>query len=335
MKLFFAVASLVAASTDIEQSSLLQSNVKKDKDRVDIASLLERGSVELSKLDASESDQHVSQTMSQLFQKIQQTSVSVLQLPQTEQAALLQRAHQGQEMRTFLDSFVDLPEKVKSKVIKAVLSSEEMQDTYKALPEEDQRAVLLELGQNPFDGTTQKKSGPTTRRYTTIEDGVKTKVTETTNPNGHYHRTAHNKYGTDTTTRGKDGYSHQHSYSHNGNGGQARTRTQSKKGSWNHEHEHDHTYDPNTGTTVTRTKTVSEGDGILDLTHEHDHQHRNVAGVGTTSYTGTKTDSAVGTHTHSHDHYHNDVTGDFDSEANSKSDGPKWDKIFNGDEDNR
>lgn len=331
MKLLFAVASVVTASVDLEQSSLLQSNVKKDsKDRVDILPVLERAAAELSTFDADVSDEEVGEKMTQLFQKVQQTSVSVLQLPETEQIALFRRASQGQELKTFSDSFANLSPDVKRKVIKAVLSSEEMIDTYEALPEQDQHAVLMQLGQNPFDETTQPKVRPQTRRFNTVEDGVKTKVTET--KNGDYlHRTSHNKFGTDTTTEGKNGYKHSHSYKHNGYGGNAKTNTASSKGSWVHEHGHSHSFDKNTGTTRTSTKTVSKGKGILDLTHEHDHMHRNVAGQGTQSSTRTKTDSSAGTHTHGHDHWHNDQTGEFDSNANSGTAGPKWGEIFGGD----
>jgi len=332
MKLLFAVASVVTASVDLEQSSLLQSNVKKDsKDRVDILPVLERAAVELSTFDADVSEEEVGMKMTQLFQKVQQTSVSVLQLPETEQIALFRRASQGQELKTFSDSFANLSPDVKRKVIKAVLSSEEMIDTYDALPEQDQQAVLMQLGQNPFDSTTQPKDRPKTRSFKTMEDGVSTKVTET--KNGDYlHRTSHNKFGTDSTTEGKNGYKHSHSYKHNGYGGDAKTQTASSKGSWVHEHGHSHEFDAATGTTKTSTKTVSKGKGILDLTHEHDHMHQNIAGKGTQSSTRTRTASSAGVHTHGHDHYHNDQTGRFDSDANSGTEGPKWGEIFGGDD---
>lgn len=273
-----------------------------------------KGDVELESAEGSEVDGLVDKT-AMLLRAAQPMSVQFEKLPDSAKTKLMKAS---ESMQSFLET--------------ASLLQEEMIDAYQSLPEEDQQIVLTQLGQNPFDGTTQPKEGPKTRRYTTTEDGVRTKVTETRN-GAYFHQTKHNKFGTETTTQGKGGYEHSHKYKHNGYGGQAKTETSSTKGSWEHGHSHEHNYNQATGQTRTSTRTVSKGKGILDLTHEHDHTHRNVAGVGTQSYTRTRTDSDIGTHTHEHEHYHNDQTGDYDSEARSKSNGPKWGEIFSSDED--
>jgi len=332
MKLLFFAASIASASLDLEQSSLLQSNLKKDtKDQIDIVPMVNMASKELSRLKSDATEEDVSEAMSGIIHKIKHASTSVLQLPQNEQAALMQRASQGSELNNLVGIFADLPKDLREKVAKAVVTSEELANTFEALPEDDQQAVLMQLGQNPFDGTTQSKNRPKTRTYKTVEDGVSTKVTETVNGD-YFQQTKTNKYGTETTHRGKRGHTHSHKYKHNGYGGNAKTESASSKGSWLHSHSHEHNYDKETGRTRTKTETVSKGDGILDLTHSHEHIHRHVPGVGTTSYTGTETDSAIGNHKHQHEHYHNEITGDYDSDTNSKSTGPKWGEIF-GNED--
>jgi len=211
------------------------------------------------------------------------------------------------------------------------------QDSSTAAQEQSVQASALQerategKKQDPFDGTTQKKSRPVTETYYEMDGGLETKVTKTVN--GQYsHEFRRNEKGVETTTRNKRGYEHKHKHSHNGDGGNSRTETSSKRGSWEHKHTHDHKYNPNTGETETNTETVSKGDGIVDLTHTHNHEHRHVPGVGTRSHTDSMTDTNAGTHTHSHDHYYNEVTGDQDSESNSNAAGPKWDNIFSGDD---
>ena len=350
MKLLLASVLGLAAATECtvepEQSSLLQSNVKKDqsKDRGShIIPIIERAASDLSLLAMDASDTQVEEVVAAFSQQLKRKVKSVSELPGSGQDALLRRASQGsqgKELSKLVTNFVKLPEATKNKVVNAVFASSDIVDAYDSLPEAEKQVLLLQLDDtlsapgscldNPEQATCRKKHPKTTTEHTS--EG---KITKTVNGNGHeVHRIQSSRSGVETTSRDKQGHlTHSHKHQHNGYGGNSKTETRSNRGSWTHGHKHSHSYNRETGTTHTATESDTAGHGVLDWKQSHSHTHRNVEGVGTQTRTESSTASSLGTHEHKHEHYHNDQSGDFDSTTNSKSRGPQWSEMFSDDDD--
>lgn len=303
------LALVVVTSAELEQSSLLQSNVKKDnKNRVDILPALAHATQELRQLREDTSDEQIAASLNRLFEKAKQTSTSVLQLPDSEQSALLRRASQGNHVQQLSESFGQLPDKVQSKVIKALASSEDMLDTFDSLPQSEQRGVLLEL-----DKST---TGKTCRRCTRGgRNDARCCTTFSRNGRGgteHTHWTSDFGSGTETSTRNKDGelvHTHSHSHTHNGRGGNARTETTTTgKDNYRHDHSTSHNYNNGRTTSETNSGTTFHGG---ENTHSHSHSHSHKPGENTQTNTGTtSTDSGGRFHGHGHFHNHNEETGE-------------------------
>lgn len=277
----------MCASTDEDGSSLLQSNIAAKK--------------------ASDAEDENGKVLIDLLEKT---------------ALLIRSGH------SIDDQLAALPDEAKEQLMDAARAlTDSVSDTSDNSQFFARQLAMLQEGQNPFDGTNQKKTHPKTRTFhETLDDGTRQKVTETRNGDHYLHRITNSKFGTETTTRDKFGRKHNHKYSHNGRGGNAKTDTSSSKGNWLHGHKHSHDHDVRTGKTHTRTETVSKGDGILDLTHTHDHTHRHQTGVGTLTKTRTITDSRLGRHDVTHKHSYNEQNGESDSDTSHNNKAPWQDK---------
>lgn len=339
MKLFLTtlVALVVAEGpVDLDTSSLLQTK-KSHKDSGEIGSLLQSAASDLSSLSPDGvAAEEVDDMVTMFSQKMKNTAIAMKHMPQTQQEALFRRASQGSELKKAVRTFFAMPTDTRAKVVKAVLASADVTSAFEALPEPEQQALFMQLSQPNFDGTP--KEGP----KTTIEHTADGKVVTTTN--GDYkHQIVHSRFGVETTTELKTGYTHHHKYEHNGRGGNAKTLSESSQGDWSHSHSHSHTFDPNTrrtesesetvskngnwdyshvhqhshehdvanGKTITETSSETVADGIIDHMHGHSHSHQHQAGIGTRTETESVTDTSLGKSTHSHTHWHDEKTGQF------------------------
>jgi hypothetical protein len=265
MKVLLASVLVVLAHAEEqceqEQSSMLQSKKDHFKAGSDlIGTLLERGAHDLSTIDSDADVTEVEQLVASFSQKLKNAATSLLQMPNTEQTALLRRASQGTEVAKFITKYVSLPVDTKEQLIKAVVASEEMASVYESLPAADRRVLLMQLGSKDVE---QVISGKTTH-YRDSNGNLVTR-TETKNGRGgtvHTHtQSAAGGTSTETATKDKNGnLVHRHVHKYNPNTGKTETSTQSKN------HGHTHTHQQKNGATSTGTVTVSNGQ-----THGHTH----------------------------------------------------------------
>lgn len=300
MKVLSSLLWVTAAVSDSDSHALLQS--KKDHQSRDIVPLLDRATSELLRL----SGPTVSDTMDQFSKQLKKTSTSLLQMPQTEQDALLQRASQGKEFGSFVQAYKALPMDVQKLVNDAALHSPAMNNVYDSLQPADKNALLQKLDQS----ATGKRCETVTRNG----ERVRQCTTFTRNGEGghtHVHWHGDKGSGTETTTRNKNGelvHRHTHSHTHNGQGGNARTETTTQgKNDYAHGHSTSHTLRDGRTSTGTATNSVTHGGGN---SHSHTHGHTHKTGENTVTNTATvsRQDGEV-IHSHEHGHRHSERTG--------------------------
>jgi len=305
-----AVASvlvLVAASDsaiDVESNSLLQSK-KEQKDRSDLViPLLDHATKELARVRDNMSDEEMQHAVDKFSSKLRATATSVLQMPQTEQAALLRRASQGKELRGFADTYASLPDDVKMKVRDIALLSPEVNHAYDVLPKHEQEALLVQLEKSTSGKRCETKSQ--LGQPAGLGNDIRVCQTKTRNGRGghtHTHWSSDKGSATETVTQNKDGdlvHRHFTKHTHNGRGGDASTETVTQgKNSYQHSHGTSHRIVD--GRTVTSTATGSTAHGGKNShSHVHVHSHRPGDGTSTATASGSNNNGKI----HSHDHFH-------------------------------
>jgi hypothetical protein len=314
--LLISLFALGKATVDIESSSLLQSKMHKDRSD-QVGPLFEHAAAELASLGIDASDAQVTVAVADFSQKLKSTAISILQMPQTEQEALLRRASQGTELSDFVKGFVSLPADVRKKVTSKALGSPEINEAYDSLPESDQQALLMQLETDLDKATTGKSCHKVWKTNDRVKGGgewVRECTTTSRSGNG---GTTYRKWsgegqsGTETTTTNKDGdlvHRHQHVHRHNGQGGNAKTDTTTQgKNGYLHQHGTAHHYNKDTGRTDTSTNTHTRSDFNG---HEHSHGHSHSGGMDGKTHSGTSTHTKSDGHEHSHGHSHDHRSGE-------------------------
>lgn len=285
-------ASLVAAG-DGDSHCLLQG--KKDHQNREIGPLIDRAASDLLSLSGTT----VSDAMDDFSKQLKATAMSMLQMPQSEQDALLQRASQGKEFDSFIQAYKALPADLQNSVNDAALLSPAMNHVYDSLQPARQQALLQQLDKS----TTGK------RCYTATRNGNRVRECTTSTRNGrgghtHTHWNGDRGSGTETTTLDKNGdlvHQHTHSHTHNGQGGNARTETTTRgKDQYAHAHSTAHALAGGRTVTASATGSVTHGGGN---SHTHTHSHSHKSGENTVTNTGTVS-TQDGDVIHSHGHTH-------------------------------
>jgi len=322
-----AVASilvLVVASDsafDGESNSLLQ-NKKEQKERSDLVTpLLNHATKELARVGDQMSDTEMQHVVDKFSSKLSAIATSVLQMPQTEQAALLRRASQGKELRGFAESYVSLPDDVKMKVRDIALLSPAVNDAYDVLPKHEQETLLVQLDKSTSAKRCERKRASLTGRSSGLGDNIRVCETFTRNGRGghrHTHWSSSKGSATETVTENKKGdlvHRHFTKHTHNGQGGDASTETATQgKNGYGHAHSTAHRVIDGRTITATATSSSSHGGGHQH-THGHVHSHKIFGTTSTNTGTQTVSDGeVVHSHDHSHD-FHGPLSHTFDEET--------------------
>jgi len=279
MKFFSTTVAMVLASGDDEVASLLQANTWTQHD-MDAA--ISRATLELPKA-VKATDAEVDDMVKVLSQDLMQTSTALMQRSVSQQEALLRRASQSVEVSSFIQGYINLPEETKHKVEQSALGSEDLIQMFHTMPEQDRRALLMQLGSTPVDDAVSSKTKTETHRTVDGATGDKKTHTQTVRDGKvvHSHTHVYNRRTgqTETATKSKN---HEHAHSHNSKTGKTHTDTLGPNG-YQHAHNHQHTYDGD-GWTVTHSDSLSKASDKSEArTHSHDHQYHRGFGTDTSS----------------------------------------------------
>jgi len=277
-------------------------------------------------------DAEVDEMVRAFSQDLTKTSTALMQASLSQKDALLRRASQSDEVSSFFEGYANLPQETKYKVVHSALGSEDLINVFQTMPEQDRRALLVQLDGNHMDQTVGAKTKTQTRK---VEDAAGNKGTETvTTRDGklvHRHRHVHNaRTGqTETVTQSKR---HRHRHAHNAKTGGTETETASAGHSHRHSHKggrsntvstgangyrhsHSHAHQHNNGVTITATSSETTAhSGAKRVGHAHSHRHR--------PGQGTKTDTVSsdgGKVVHSHSHMHDEQIGRTNTKTNGVS----------------
>jgi len=254
-------------------------------------------------------DAEVDEMVQAFSQDLTKTSTALMQASLSQKDALLRRASQSAEVSSFFEGYANLPQETKYKVANSALGSEDLINVFETMPEQDRRALLVQLDGNHMDQTLGAKTRTQTRQ---VEDVAGNKRTETvTTRDGklvHRHRHVYNaRTGqTETVTQSKH---HRHRHAHNAKNGGTVTETASAGG---HSHQH-----INAGGT---SATVSTGANGYRHIHGHSHRHQNGVTI-TASTSATKTSSSADEVGHSHSYRHQPGSG---TVTNTESSRGNW-----------
>lgn len=206
----------------------------------------------------------VDEMVETFLKDLKETSIGLMQVSVSQKGALLRRASQSEEVSSFIEGYINLPEETKFRVLNSVRGSDDLIQGFLTFPEQDRRALLMQLGSSHMDETVAEKT-----KTTRTEDAAGNKKTKTVTDDRHgnlihSHEHVHNaKTGkTETTTNSKNRHVHRHRFDGSGQTWSA-TESFDKNGQKSHTHMHGH--DANTGHSRTESSTANPE---FDYTHD-------------------------------------------------------------------